>query len=275
MKGPALLPYAAYLRVYEPLEALTGPVAESYRTSGEGAVAHAPHGVLVERLRGLTGLLAVPPVAIPAHDTDEAFVLRVDDRAYLCPWDTRLRCWVSLEELRNTVPQPVLDAFLPRVVIDDAETEFARWRAAHPGASPHILTNPWQVPLRWFVPFTGGERTVEAGRLYYRATMADARRRVARALQVLKRTMDDGPMSEGVAELGRWLEDFHPRSIVELDYGGLAALVPAADLEADTSAADVHEALAALASGDGEEAVARYRSLVERWRVVGDYANAS
>jgi hypothetical protein len=182
---------------------------------------------------------------------------------------------MSLEELRNTVPEPVLDAFLPRIVIDGAESDFARWRAAHPGASPHILTSPWQVPLRWFVPFSGAERTVTPARLCYRAAMADARRRVARGLQVLTRTLDPGPLAQGVRELGRWLEDFHPRSIVELDYGGLAGLVPPEDLAADTSAAEVQEALAALASGDGEAAVMRYRSLVERWRLMGDYANAS
>lgn len=264
MGAADLMPYVAYLRVYEPAEAL-----------GSQVEFEAPEGVLVERTRGLSGLLATPPVAVPAHDGAEAFVLRVDGQVFLCPWDTRLRCWVALEELRNTVPEPVLDSFLPRVVVDTADADFARWRAAHPNASPHILTSPWQVPLRWFVAFSGTDRVLSADRIRYVAPMADARRRVARGLQVLRRTLEGGPLSEGVGELGRWLEEFHPRSKVELDYGGLVDLVPEAEREADSSAADVQEALAALAAGDGDTAVARYRGLVSRWRVLGDYANAS
>lgn len=204
---------------------------------------------------------------------------------YLCPWETRLRCWVALEELRNTVPEPVLDAFLPRVVVDAADLDFARWRAAHPGSSPHILTSPWQVPLRWFVAFSATELTVERlddadpeappRRLYYRTTMVHARRRVARGLQVLRRTFESSPLSDGVEDLGRWLEAFHRHSQVELDFGGLPRLAVDPALVTDTSAGDVQTALAALASGDSETAAHTYRGLVNRWRLIGEFANAS
>jgi hypothetical protein len=280
-----LTPYVAYLRVYEPLSALPGPVVTAWQSAPEAPETDPVAGPAVERERALRGLLAIPPVAVPAHDGAEAFVLELDEQVYLCPWETRLRCWIALEELRNTVPEPVLDAFLPRVVVDAADIDFARWRAEHPGASPHILTSPWQVPLRWFVAFSSTELIAErapgaaegdpARRLYYRTPMVNARRRVARGLQVLRRMFDSSPLSDGVEELGRWLEAFHPRAYVELDFGGLPRLPVEPPLAADTSAGDVQRALASLAAGDSEAAVHSYRDLVNRWRLIGEFANAS
>ena len=37
----------------------------------------------------------------------------------------------------------------------------------------------------------------------------------------------------GVEQVGRWLEEFHPRSLVELDYGGLVHLLGAEALAAE------------------------------------------
>ena len=54
---------------------------------------------------------------------------------------------------------------------------------------------------------------------------AQAERRVARALSVLRTAVQDESVTAGVEELGRWLEEFHPRSLVELDYGGLVHLL--------------------------------------------------
>ena len=58
--------------------------------------------------------------------------------------------------------------------------------------------------------------------------MAQARRRVARALSVLRKAFDDGSVVFAVEATGRWLEEFHPRSVVELDYAGLVDLRTAA-----------------------------------------------
>lgn len=280
-----MTPYVAYLRVYEPVDVIGGAVAAAWLARADRPESDALAGVGLERERALTGLLATPPVAVPAHDGDEAFALLVDGQVYLCPWETRLRCWMALEELRNTVPEPVLNAFLPRVVVEGADVDFARWRAAHPGARPHILTSPWQVPLRWFVAFSSTELTVERAegatedapprRLYYRTPMVNARRRIARGLQVLRRTFETSPLSDGVEDLGRWLEAFHPRAYVELDFGGLPRLAATPALAEDASAAAVQKALASLASGDSETAAHTYRDLVNRWRLIGEFANAS
>ncbi len=71
-------------------------------------------------------------------------------------------------------------------------------------------------------------------------------------------------------DVGRWLEEFHPRSLVELDYGGLVHALSPELLAGDRSAADVAEGLTALRDGDGEGAAEAYARLAERWRAVRD-----
>lgn len=82
--------------------------------------------------------------------------------------------------------------------------------------------------------------------------------------------IDDGPMTEGLIEVGRWLEEFHPRALVELDFGGLVHAVTEEWLAEDRSAAQLAEGLAALRAGDGERASDTYGRLAERWRTVRD-----
>jgi hypothetical protein len=96
--------------------------------------------------------------------------------------------------------------------------------------------------------------------------MAQARRRVARGLQVLRKALPDGPAVTSVEAMGRWLEEFHPRSLVELDYGGLVDLCGDAELRSDDSVADVVEAIASLSRGDAKAATKAYERVTERWR---------
>jgi hypothetical protein len=78
-----------------------------------------------------------------------------------------------------------------------------------------------------------------------------------------------------------WLELFHPESLVELDYGGLASYLDAAlrekgldGINEDTSIEDVADSLAGLASGDGSVAGQGYERLVSRWRSVQAFESA-
>ncbi|HVL89643.1 MAG TPA: hypothetical protein VM841_05335, partial [Actinomycetota bacterium] len=68
-----------------------------------------------------------------------------------------------------------------------------------------------------------------------------------------------------VSELSTWLRLFGDESVVELDYGGLASLVPAGELEEDHSAADLREAVEALGEGDVLRATTAYMRAAERW----------
>jgi hypothetical protein len=104
--------------------------------------------------------------------------------------------------------------------------------------------------------------------LVYRTPMSRARRRVARALSVLRVALLDETVTEGVEELGRWLEEFHPRSLVELDYGGLVHLLDDAELSQDESARDMAHAMERLAAGDGDGAGAAYQRMTARMKAL-------
>ncbi|MFC8955505.1 hypothetical protein ACFT8P_23180 [Streptomyces sp. NPDC057101] len=273
-----LVPYASYLRVYEPLAAFPEPERTHW-----ARYARRPRtpGAQEELRRSLADLLSTPPVPVPVHESGEAFVAHLDGVVVICPWRTRLRGWLALQELPGQFPDPVLDAMVPPVVRAQVTSDYERWLSGNPDARPWIRTAIWQVPLRWFALFGDEDRQyepgepggAEAGRapvLRYRTTMAQARRRLARALRALRESIDEGPMTEGLVEVGRWLEEFHPRALVELDFGGLVHAVTEEWLAEDRSAAQMAEGIAALRAGDGEAAGAAYGRLAERWRAVGD-----
>ncbi|MBP0459690.1 hypothetical protein [Streptomyces montanisoli] len=289
-----LVPYTSYLRVYEPLAAFPEPERAHWtRYARRGRTPTAQD----ELRRSLADLLPTPPVPVRVHESADAFVAEVDGVVCVCPWRTRLRGWLALEELAQELPGSLLDAVLPPVVRDQAAADYERWREGNPDARPWIRTSVWQVPVGWFTLFADDEREYEpapgdggpgeddpgdrgpgedgpgeAGArgplLRYRTPMVQARRRLARALKALRDTMDDGPLIEGLVDVGRWLEEFHPRSLVELDYGGLVHVLPDEHLAKDHSAADVAEGIAALREGDGEGAGAAYARFTERWRAV-------
>ncbi|WP_217235964.1 hypothetical protein [Streptomyces sp. AC555_RSS877] len=273
-----IVPYATYLRVYEPLAAFPEPERDHW-----ARYARRPDrpSYQDELRRSLADLVPTPPIAVPVHESGDAFVLEVDGVVCVCPWRTRLRGWQALGELGEELPRPVLEAVLPEVVRRQAALDYERWLTRNPDARPWIRTATWQVPLSWFVLVSDEERRFDKGSgevppaLRYRTPMVEARRRVARALRALKEAMDEGPLIDGLVDVGRWLEEFHPRSLVELDYGGLVHTLPAGELEEDHSAADVAEGIAALRSGDGVAAGEAYARLVERWRSVRNRRSAN
>ncbi|GHI06593.1 hypothetical protein AQI88_19810 [Streptomyces cellostaticus] len=273
-----VVPYATYLRVYEPLAAFPEPERTHW-----ARYARRPDrpSYQDELRRSLADLLPTPPIAVPVHESSDAFVLDVDGVVCVCPWRTRLRGWQALGDLAEELPPPVLDAVLPPLVRDQAAQDYERWLARNPDARPWIRTATWQIPLNWFVLVSDEERRYEKGSgevppmLRYRTPMVQARRRVARALRTLKDTIEEGPLIDGLVDVGRWLEEFHPRSLVELDYGGLVHAVPAGQLADDHSAADVADGIEALRRGDGMAAGEAYGRLVERWRAVRDRRSAN
>ncbi|MGW6568511.1 hypothetical protein [Streptomyces sp. NPDC054975] len=277
-----LVPYASYLRVYEPLGAFPEPERGHW---AQYARRERTPTAQDELRRSLADLLPIPPVPVPVHESGDAFVADVDGVVVVCPWRTRMRAWLALEELgrarevepgRAPLPAPVLDAMLPPVVRAQVAADHERWRERNPDARPWIRTAVWQVPVRWFTLFADAEREYVPGDpeggvapvFRYRTPMVEARRRLARALRALRESIDEGPLTEGLVEVGRWLEEFHPRALVELDYGGLVHALSPERLAADRSAADVAEGIAALRDGDGEAASEAYGRLAERWREI-------
>jgi len=272
MAPSPLMPYAAWLRVYEPLAAFPEPQRSHWaayaRDPGRPGRAELLAG---EREAAIRRAIAQPARVGPDEELRGAFVLDTGPEPFVCPLDEQLRSWAALDCLREEVPEPLLSAFWPARAREGALAAYATWRAANAGRRPRILTANWHVPLWWFVAFSPDERHLRLGAdpergLTYLTTMSWARQRMARALDVLRRSMGDGVVTQGVEEVARWLEEFHPHSQVELDYGGLAALVDDEALAADRSVSDVADGLAALAAGEPEGAGAAYARLAERWR---------
>ena len=269
--------FAASLRVYEPLAAFEGAEREHWEAYARDARLPGAAAEALERAAVVAALVhrRLPVVAEHAH------VLEVDGVTLVSPWRTEVRAREALVDFCADLPEVVAEAFVPRTLLEQAEVELDRWRADHGGVVTHVRTCTWQVPLRWFVLVDPEERTVSLGEetgsstvrrtgrsLVYRTAMSRARRRVARALSVLRTAIDDEDVTEGLEDLGRWLEEFHPRSLVELDYGGLVHLLDDAELSQDESARDMAQALRHLATGDGSAATAAYGRMTARMRAL-------
>jgi hypothetical protein len=301
-----MLPCAAYLRVYEPLSAF-GP-AERQRWQAYATSAARPRradALQAEYAQALRRIMALPPIVAPAKESPHAYVRWADGITYVCPWQTRLRSWLALNDLKATAGPLLADAFAPEQAQQAAEA-YARWDGKGVPPRVYIQSNTWSVPLPWFVLFAPTERwlvlssaaerdskgpaTASVTRtLIYATAMAQSRRRVARALAAVRRASGPKParraadrdsdsdsgapgplamirVSADLEEIGRWLEEFHPHSLVELDYGGLVQLLDDDALRADQSVAEVSAAVSALASREYELATAMYRRLRVRWR---------
>jgi hypothetical protein len=297
-----VLPYAAYLRVYEPLSAFSGPDARQWTTYAVSADRPRRAGALAaEHADAVRRLVSAPQVMVPEWESGDAYVRWVDGATYICPWQTRLRSWLGLSRLRTAVPQLWSAAFTADAV-EAAISSFARRAGQATSLRIHIQTRTWSVPPAWFVPFAPDERWLvlgaagdpgDGGRatatptrtLIYATTMARARRRVRRALSAFRRSgvlpaagLADDAVPRVVTELeqiGCWLEEFHQDSLVELDYGGLVHLLDDGALRADQSVAEVSAAINALISGEPEMAIAMYGRVTRRWRALAALQRAS
>ncbi len=293
--------YAAYLRIYEPVSAFGEP--DRSRWSAYAASAARPRrrdSLMVEHAEALRRAIAAPQVVVPELESEHAYVRHADGITYVCPWQTRLRCLLAYERtlsatgapLRGTVAAGDDQAMAALARLEDAGTH-------GPWIRLHILASVWTVPLAWFVPFAATERWLSLGpgrgrasaraaapatrALVYTTPMSRARRRVARGLAAL-RGLPGGagdaawepPRAAGeLAQVGRWLEDFHPYSLVELDYGGLVHLVSDDALRSDESVAEIRAAIDGAARGECELAAAMYMRAHSRWRAFAEFELAN
>jgi hypothetical protein len=268
--------FASYLRVYEPLSAFDKQSQVYWRSYIHDGRAVTPAEGPGRQRTEVIEALGASWTRLPDLP-DDAYVLQSDETTLICPWNLRVRVAEAALEARDGVPAVLADAFVPPALAGLARAVVSDWnsgaRVLEYGAPrQHEQISTWSVPLRWFVLIDAEERELvldpQRRLLRYRTEISKARRRAHRALSVLRRSVGDIPMAEAVEESARWLEEFHPRSIVELDYGGLAAVLPDDVLSEDDSPALVAKGLAALAKGDAEAATGAYEKLVERWRAI-------
>ena len=268
--------FASYLRVYEPLTAFDRDRQIFWRRyAKEGRALGLLEGPVRQRTAVLEALGAgwtrLPDLP------DEAYLLESGETVLVCPWNLRLRVAEAALNARDGVPSVLADAFVPPVLAGQAKAIVEDWRSGakvleHGVPRVHEQVATWGVPLRWFVFVDLDERELVMSRdrrtLRYRTEISKARRRAHRGVSVLRKSLGDAPITEAVEEGARWLEEFHPRSVVELDYGGLVNLLPDDDLAQDDSPGLVAAGLSALSRGDAEAATEAYEKLVARWRSV-------
>jgi hypothetical protein len=283
--------FAAHLRVYEPLAAFTGGERRAWEAyAAAGAAPDRERGLQLEHEAALRAVAATMPAGLPDLP-DHAFVTQLDGVTLICPWRTRVRAAEAFVEFSDGLHDDLADAYLPRAVAEAALEELDDWRSGHAESRVHVLTSAWQVPAHWFLAVDQEERDVQLGApgvgsaappgrrtgraLVYRTPMSRARRRLARSLAVLRRTMEGSGVVETVESLARWLEEFHPRSLVELDYGGLVHLTGDDDLHEDTSAADIAASLAAIGEDRPDQAAEAYGRVLGRMKALQAYETAN
>jgi hypothetical protein len=292
-----VLPYAAYLRVYEPLSAFEEP--ELSRWVAYAASPHRPRrreALEAEYADALRRVTALPPIVVPDKESEHAYVRWADGVIYICPWQTRLRSWLALGHLRATARPPLADAFSPSQAAEAARA-FATTYGDGTSLRTYIQTSAWSVPLTWFAMFSPAERWLALGpgdefgagssattsavrTLIYATAMTQARRRLARSLAAVRKGLQGAldtsetvrrrslAMTAELEDVGRWLEDFHIQSVVELDYGGLVNLLNDDALRGDQSVAEIRAAISGLNRDEPELAIAMYRRTADRWQTL-------
>lgn len=266
-------PYVASLRIYEPLEAFD-PVDRLRWQNIDGAI-------ISRKQEQFLALKRVVFPESPLSQPDGAHILDLDGRRYVAPWATATRTWAAVEEFKVSLPQTVTTFFLPQSLedvltqgIDDEQQRV-----------PHIITERWVIPPRWFTLFVPDEiergHTDEGAYCRIRTHVSLAKQRVKVAHAAVLNAFGPGYVEAELAQLREWMELFHNESLLELDYGGLAMYMEQAlaqqglDLTADTSVEDIAMSLVGLTRGDGALAGQGYQRIVSRWRSVQAFESAS
>nr|WP_132111168.1 hypothetical protein [Actinocrispum wychmicini] len=281
-------PFVAYLRVYEPLSAFDSTLSDRLRNVIEtGPLARSAAGDH-EREMWFRSQLSVPPRLFPGESASgapasrsvyDALVLNSKDvpgadprrGPLVCPLDVMPRSAAALVGFLTTAHPSLREAAITASV-DSVRARAARILSEQSSGAVHAVSTTWTVPLPWFVMFDSTHRrlvlaTREAKEreCSYRATMADARDRVAHAYELTIGTFGEQGPAKVLADTAGWLEHFDDDSAVELDYGGLVQLLDDEDLTADSSCEDVNAIVAALEAGDAEEVAERFERLREFW----------
>jgi hypothetical protein len=260
-------PYVASLRIYEPITSFS-PV-DQLRWASIPIESYTGRD---EQLRALRRTILSEP---PTLKADGAHIIDHDGKRFVSPWSTARRCWAAVEDFKNSLPSSIIAFFMPESfseAISENSDELEH-------RVPHIISETWIIPPRWFSLFTPEERlrgsNADGPFTIMRTEMAQAKKRCMTTHQIVRQAFGPGPVEDEIAQILNWLSVFHPDSIVECDYGGLAqylekALVDDGEpgLEADRSIEDVTLSLQGLANGDGALAGQGYEALVKRWRKV-------
>ena len=201
-------PYVAALRIYEPLSAFE----PADRLLWEEAFP-IYSTVEDEQTRAMQRLIAPTFFASVA---DGAHILDYEDVRYVAPWSTATRSCAAYDNFTDSMPSTVTKYFFTPA-IEELITSGADYID---NKVPHILTETWMIPPRWFSLFEANDRlrgTNEDGPYtILRTSISNAKQRCLFAHQAVVNAFGNGPIEQEIADLLEWLSIFHTESIVEL-----------------------------------------------------------
>lgn len=270
--GAPMLAPTAQLRVYVPVDGYppaTRAIWEAYVAAGNGITRDQ-----AQEARGRAAASLLLRGRIGRSEVG-ALVRRAGRRRFVCPLDLERQSAEVYNRLRDDVPSPVLPAMLP----DPSERERLE-RIAPTASTNQIREAAWAVPLVWYLAFDPSEqrRTDPAEgagpRVRFLTGIHQSTRRLEEVFDLLLGDLDvqieAGP--EEIDDLLTWLSGFHEDSLVELDYGRLAADLPA---EQDHACADLWRAVEAFRAGDLFDAAVAYAAARTCWTRLRERATAS
>ena len=237
-------PYAAYLRVYEPLAAFPERDRATWSDYARPARRPAPTGWSPSTGPRWPGC-SRPAAPGAGRRGPDAFVLEVEGLPHVCPVQSRLRSWAGARPVPRRAARPAAARVRPAGVAgrgaDADHAGLGHRRVRHRAADPHRdLARPAAVvrPVR-----AEADRVAADGRRAERRAPdpdvgcpAPGGPGAAHAADRLGDLDVELDVVDELEDLGRWLEEFHPRSWVELDYGGLVRLLGPEVVAEDTSA---------------------------------------
>jgi hypothetical protein len=281
-------PFVAYLRVYEPLSAFDAQSSNRLRNVIEAGSLTRSAVADHERQMWFRSQLSVPPRLFPGESASggastrtayDALVLNPEDvpgsnsdlGPLVCPLDVMPRSAAALVGFLSTA-HPSLREVAIAASLENVRARAARILSEQSTGAVHAVSTTWTVPLPWFVMFESNHRKVvyatqdaRERECTYRATIGDARDRVARAFELTVGTFGEQGPAKVLEDTAGWLEHFDDNSAVELDYGGLVQLLNDDELEGDSSCEDVNAIVTALEAGDAEEVAERFERLRDFW----------
>lgn len=289
--------YSAYLRVYEPLPAFHEPDRSRWTAyAASGTRPRRRDALAAEHAAGLRWLVARPEGVVPEEEAEHAYVRCIDGVVYICPWETRLRSLAAAGgDSGSLVSTPWIRRARPHIRSSNWRVPLAwfapfagaeRWialgqgpRGKDAGDPRDVAAAPWEdaaAETRMPPHAAAASAPPQVGRtLVYVAQMSHARRRVAHGLAALHgmRRMTEAVLDveADLGTVGRWLEEFHPYSLVELDYGGLVYLLSDDALCGDESVAELAAAIDGMSRGHCELAIAMYSRAQARWRTFREF----
>lgn len=227
---------------------------------------------------------------LPKERTPHAYIARYGGQILICPVQLRFRSIRAAESRPDLFSPTGLAHTAAAALLASARNEQKSsgseedgWDVNDGRIRSRVAT--WAAPISWLMMFRPEDRlSPRSEELCMRAPVSEVIQRldgVRAELEIVRGGV--APATSEIAGLLDWLKAFHPKGVVELDYGGtvpplLANGILSRDDDGFAFDAGVEDLLRAgefVRLGDVKAAIAAYRNVYQRIRRAKFLANAS